>query len=583
MAGGASGSGDGRDRSISDVSLDGRPDDCSYEAVNGSAGPSTLGPPRRFDGTTSAVATKTSTLTMATTILSSCPLRDVIAILIILLQLGPTALTIVHSLFAILTLVPPTSPTSLSTLPSLSDMFQGTGGSPSVALIIFVDVVILIIWCVLWLPLQNYVLDLAQAVIAIMLGGAAAGRGGSTNSVFICGAIITISHLGQSAFLRQHFGHYAALVLSKGGIQSLQPLQQTSPGRSSYPSSPNLFRIGIDLHILAQGLLRWIRRALSRREQHQPLPASKKVDPEAGIALATRASSAPPEGNPDVPNNSSTDGRTPGLPPATRDARDKVSNSKKKRRQATHVRSQQPFWAAIASTKVTVLKEMEQSRVASDAEETQARDSNLVGNANFKPEEDRIWISNIGSTEISFGARLFRPSTSSEEEDLTTTDLLKPFVIRLNGAVWSSTRQREISTNACVDEGSFVTRKGEIFGLTAFSNYHIEFVRPDGKVLSTASIITLPGSSTETGKCMLPWHIQKLVLISCSIVKLSIYPSSSSSSISNHHSEEVDLSSRSTTPRYSQQAQEEQKGAQKRHHRHAQRGRNFIGSTFRIW
>ena len=88
---------------------------------------------RRADTNTSKTASMSmaSMLSVPATILTSCPLRDVLAILIILLQLPPTVLTVVQFLFATLTFVPPQAGTPLSALsafPSFTDIFQGSGG-----------------------------------------------------------------------------------------------------------------------------------------------------------------------------------------------------------------------------------------------------------------------------------------------------------------------------------------------------------------------------------------------------------------------------------------------------------------------
>ena len=56
-----------------------------------------------------AVHRDTSSLSILITVLRSCPLYDTIAILIVLLQIPPTFLTIIHLLFATLTFVPPSN------------------------------------------------------------------------------------------------------------------------------------------------------------------------------------------------------------------------------------------------------------------------------------------------------------------------------------------------------------------------------------------------------------------------------------------------------------------------------------------
>jgi len=121
-----------------------------------------------------AKSTAPGPLEHLSTVLSSLPLQDTIAILIVLLQIPPTFLSIVHLLFATLTFVPPSS-TALSAL-SFPDILNGTLGTPSVATIFFVDAVVLLVWLFLWSPLQDIALDLAQTVIALTLGGGTNGR-----------------------------------------------------------------------------------------------------------------------------------------------------------------------------------------------------------------------------------------------------------------------------------------------------------------------------------------------------------------------------------------------------------------------
>lgn len=453
---------------------------------------------------------KPNLLTVATTILSSCPLRDVLAILIILLQLPPTVLTIVQFLFATLTFVPPQAGTPLSALsafPSFTDIFQGSGGTPSLFTIVFADALILLIWLVLWVPVQNFLLDLAQAVIAIALGGAAAGRSGTTNSIFICFIIILSNHLLRFRPLRQHIVHFLWTGLARGGLDFLTSPPSTPSYLKSFTTPHGWPRSILGIHILAQGVVRIIRRSLSRRDAAQSLPTGKKSDPEAGVHIA-RTSLSHLDGNADVPASSSTDGRPPGPPPATKD---KASSSRKKRKQATHVRSQQPFWAALASTKVTVLKEMESSRAANDAGEANAKDANHIGNAVWRGEEDRVWISEVGHSDILFYVSMSSAEHLDEAGERQNghagsgIDRSKPFYLRVNGADWSSTRIRQSTPLEYLGEEGTGFWVGEIFGLTALSNYFCEFVRTvDDEVFYSASLITSPGPVDDTGKHVYP-------------------------------------------------------------------------------
>ena len=80
-------------------------------------------------------------------------------------------------------------------------------------------------------------------------------------------------------------------------------------------------------------------------------------------------------------------------------------------------------------------------------------------------------------------------------------DKSKPFYLRVNGADWSSTRIRETTTHSYLgDEGTDMW-EGEIFGLTALTNYHCEFVRTaDDGIFCSTSLITSAAPSAEQGK-----------------------------------------------------------------------------------
>ncbi|KAF2260962.1 hypothetical protein CC78DRAFT_547028 [Lojkania enalia] len=513
-----------RERAGSDASLDGiepfRPYDNSGPLPH-HAPPPPPSAPQRVDanGSKMAPAYKANMLTVATTILSSCPLRDVLAILIILLQLPPTVLTIVQFLFATLTFVPPQAGTPLSALsafPSFTDIFQGSGGTPSLFTIVFADAFILVLWLVLWVPVQNFFLDLAQAVIAIALGGAAAGKNGTTNSIFICFVIILSNHLFRFRPLRQHIVQFLWTGLARGGLDFLASPPSTPSYQENFSTPHGWPRSLLGIHILAQGVVRIIRRSLSRREAAQSLPTGKKTDPEAGVHLP-RTTTTNLDPNADVPSSSSGDGRPPGPSPATHSHKDKASSSRRKRKQATHVRSQQPFWAALASTKVTVLKEMESSRAANDAGEANAKDANHIGNAVWRAEDDRVWISEIGHSDISFRVSIHEmvgfdiPQEEQNGNVGSAVDKSRPFYIRVNGADWSSTRIRQATLLGYEGEEGKGMWVGEIFGLTALSNYFCEFVRTvDHEAFYSASLITSAGPTAEQASIASPPAHQSL-------------------------------------------------------------------------
>jgi hypothetical protein len=520
-------------RSSSDASLDPADLACRHAASSAAA--------RANGHSKPSSVSMASLLAVPATILTSCPLRDVLAILIILLQLPPTVLTVVQFLFATLTFVPPQAGTPLSALsafPSFTDIFQGSGGTPSLFTTIAADASILLVWLVLWVPVQNFFLDLAQAVIAIALGGAAAGKAGTTNGIFICVVIIASNHLLRLGPLRQYIVHLLWSGLARGGLEFL-----TSP--PSAPTSLESFSIPhgwprslLGIHILAQGVVRIIRRSLSRRDVTQSLPTGKKTDPEVGNLQRTNSITL--HQPTDVPNTSSTDGRPPGPSPAL--LKDRASSSRRKRKQATHVRSQQPFWAALASTKVTVLKEMESSRAANDADEANAKDANHIGNAVWRSEDDRVWISEVGYSDISFRVSFLHGADFQEEDDSSAgsgIDKSKPFYIRVNGADWSSTRIRQSTPMEYQGQEGTGFWIGEIFGLTALSNYYCEFVRTsDNEVFYSTSLITSAGPVAELGMSTFATrYITQLTFLPASIASppahQTLRPSSPTTTLKN--------------------------------------------------
>lgn len=530
-----------RARAASDASLD-HGDACRlYDAGSGPFDHVPTSALRRVDanGSKYPSVSMAHLLSVPATILTSCPLRDVLAILIILLQLPPTVLTVVQFLFATLTFVPPQAGTPLSALsafPSFTDIFQGSGGTPSLFTTIFADAIILIVWLILWVPVQNFFLDLAQAVIAIALGGAAAGKNGTTNSIFICFLIILSNHLFRFRPLRQQIVHLVWTGLSRGGLDFLTSPPSMPTTLESFSSPHGWVRSILGIHILAQGVVRIIRRSLSRRDTTPSLPTGKKTDPEAGVLQ--RANSTTLDPTADVPNSSSTDGRPPGPSPAAHSKTDKASSTRRKRKQATHVRSQQPFWAALASTKVTVLKEMESSRAANDADEANAKDANHIGNAVWRSEDDRVWVSEVGYSDISFRVSLFSGAEFQEQDEEREStgsgiDKSKPFYIRVNGADWSSTRIRQSTPLGYQGQEGTGFWAGEIFGLTALSNYYCEFVRTiDNEVFYSASLITSASPVAELGVYL---QVSDSQMLTCNSLYFFATSTSDSSSLVTYH------------------------------------------------
>lgn len=441
-------------------------------------------------------------LETATTILRACPLWDVIAMLIVLLQLPPTVVSVVQFLFALLTFVPPTA-TTLN-LPSLNDIMAGASGAPSFQTILLVDVIMFIAFVSLWAPVQNVALDLAQAVIAISLGGAAASKGGTSNSILCCVFIIGISHLIRAQSARQ-FGLNALWAgLSKTGLRDIgnvPVVDVVSQPSTRLHATHGIARKIIGVHILTQGVVRLVRRWYL----YSAAQNNKKADSEFGplsTASTPRTGTSIGDSGADTTGSASTDGRPPGPSPAAREKEHKISNTKKKKKQANHVRSQQPFWAALANAKVTFLKELENQQASSDAMEANAMDVVQIGNANFKNGMERVWIREVWPTEISFGVCL--PSRFPEQEETQPSQEQqngKTIRVRLNRTDWSSTRIVEEAVGVEAGDEQVDVWNGKIFGLTASTNYICEFIRVDtGEVFYTTHITTQPLPSTEQGK-----------------------------------------------------------------------------------
>jgi len=445
-----------------------------------------------------------STLAFAVTILRSCPLRDAVAILILLLSLPPTLIITVHALFSSLTLVTPSIAsfnwTSWTSLHAFGSWFTATqGGGPSPFTILLADTMAWILYMVLPRNAQSFMLDFGQVVIAISLSGATADKGTSSNSVALCSAIIAILHLSRYKSLHLTGMDYLRSFLQGLGLTVPGDSSASSRFISSTGTVHGWARMLLGCHILAQGILTLLRRSLAGASRPQP---TKKQDPEA--ASYSDAGKAPPgstDANPETPPNSSTDGRPPGPSPAVRDKNERVSNSKKKRKQANQVRSQQPLWAAIASTKVTFLKEMEQKQASTDALEAANGDSSSSGLANAIMQQDRVWVSEVYSTELAFKADLSTATLNEKPADddklplSAGIDRLKPFYVRLNGADWGSTRIFPASDDKTTRNRLWTV---EIYGLTPMTKYSCEFVRlSDQQVIDSATVITLLAPNAE--------------------------------------------------------------------------------------
>lgn len=434
------------------------------------------------------------------TILRSCPIADTIAILIFLLSLPQTLLTLTNSLFAVLTFMPPAG--SLSSFPTtLSDVFTGSGGTPSLATIVLTDLIGLILWLILWAPLQSLALELAQAVVATTLGGGNTSKSGGSDSTLLCMLIVSVSHIAHHRWLPNRIFDYE-------WPSRLSPLPYLTGSRTLLGEDTDVarspagwFRVLVALHILIQGLVHVARRWYTRREYSQGKPSIKKTDTEAVMgSQSPLENGAPLEVTLPVPFASPVQLRTKSSIPNLKETREKAAISKKKKKQGTYVRNQQPLWAAFAATKVTILREFEQSHAFSEAVGSNAVDTKNLGSAPFAQEEGRVWIIQVQPTKFCFGASFSVAPVGnfagpkSELAVSSEVDRTKPIYVRVNETNWASTQIERLPLGNSVDDSADRLWSGEVYGLTPACCYNCSFVRSEDDVVIFSTRITTSSS-----------------------------------------------------------------------------------------
>lgn len=446
-------------------------------------------------------------LSLALTILWSCPIADTIAILIFLLSLPPTLLSLTNTLFAILTFMPPAS--SLSTFPTtLNDVFQGSGGAPSFATIVLTDLIGLVLWLVVWTPAQVLALELAQAVVATTLGGGNSVKNRGSDHTIVCMGIVTISHIARRKWIpNRFFGYDWSVRLASLSNISLGPTSFLRNDNVSNRTYAGWFRILIALHILVQGLVHVVRRWYAKKERQRPTPSNKKSDPEAVIESSSRLEPAHP-GSPYVLSAGSQELTARSSLPNMRDPRDKLASNKKKKKQGNYVRSQQPLWAAFAATKVTVCREFDQSKVLQEASGSNAKDTKNLGSAPFLDDEDQVWITHVRPNSFSFATSHVAsqiPDHDSIEVATPSTrtgiDRSRPFYLRINGADWTSVVIKSSTKGDIEAESAERLWTGEVFGLSPSSSYICSFVRSEDDVeIFSANVSTQSSPSIDQGR-----------------------------------------------------------------------------------
>ncbi|CAP97562.1 hypothetical protein E8E15_009565 [Penicillium rubens] len=427
-------------------------------------------------------------LQLASTILKSCPMYDTIAILIFLLQLPPMVLTLVQFLFASLTFMPP-SGAAAGSLSSNFDIFQGPAGTPSLGTMIAMDGFCILLWGLfMWTWAQNFAIDLAHVQVAITLGGGGSGKNGGVNA--LCVGIVLLLHLVRSKGIQDFvLGHLvSAKVLSPDLLSQYSHLLPAEFRRSEAQTSPSWLRSLLAVHILAQAATAMARRAMAKNRSPTPLRAGKRGDTEASAGSQGQADSA-------LESAASVSSSFVGPDGQLKDGKDRFTSAKKRRRQANQVRSRQPFWAALASTKVTVMREYEHSRaISKTARNLTMTEEDLQG---VSLDDGLIWITDVDSSSIKFAAGDFTddPAVSGSFEAGRLGGDMEPFYVCVNGALWATASICRVSD---AKGPSVVQWRGEIAGLAPNCAYTCAFVRSDtDEEICVMSVKTPTTADTE--------------------------------------------------------------------------------------
>ncbi|KAJ9615796.1 hypothetical protein H2200_001873 [Cladophialophora chaetospira] len=364
-----------------------------------------------------------SVLHLASTILRSRPAYDTVSLLIVLLAIPSVILTIVQALFASLTLMPGGGAGIPTSLLSLLDIFQGSAGVPNFSTIGIVDAIIFGLWICLWTWAQNFALDLAQIQIAITLGNGSSGKNSRVNTFCVAGVLLL--HLVRSRDVRRFL--YSNLVpvdlLSQTGLIEYLKYLPSDHDYGDSPGPPSYFRSLFAIHIIAQGAMASFRRYIS--SYSTGVAKSKRIDTEASAGSVSDASAL--DGSVPTGVSSSVDYQPPSTP-GFKDSKDNRGvSAKKRRRQANHVRSRQPFWAALASTKVHVLREVEHNKALPSLAKQEGSPFEAI-------HHELVSITNVEPSSIMFEATYaYEPAPkqqSSQQGDC------RPFYVRINGAKW---------------------------------------------------------------------------------------------------------------------------------------------------
>lgn len=433
---------------------------------------------------------------LALTVLKSCPLRDTLAILIFLLSLPPTFLSLTNAIFALLTFVPPSG--SFTSFPTLADITSSfSPGAPSFIVMLLIDIIAWVLLGFLTPPLQAIFLDYAQAMIATTLGGGYTHRPNTSDNTLHCVAIVSATHVARHRkfVLRQLHRTWLAKWLPI--VDSINDSYLDETYYFENRPSWHMVEVMIALHIVCQGFTRMVRRILYTSQNSTSISSVRNTDPEAvGGSQSTFETSDPAHNSPPTPLGLRSLSSLQNLREGNR-----ISSGKRRRKQSNYVRSQQPLWAAFATTKATIMREYEQSQATTDAKVSDATDSQNLGDSPF-PQESRIWITDLHPLGLFFETGPLRHSKHPKRVDVANDSVIDrslPFFVRINGADWASVRIRAIPNSE--DDRGRPRWTGEVHCLSPSNTYRVSFNRSkDGAALYSETVSTPATPIAEHGR-----------------------------------------------------------------------------------
>ncbi|KAF4589533.1 ubiquitination network signaling protein [Ophiocordyceps camponoti-floridani] len=443
-------------------------------------------------------------LDLAVSVVRSLPIQDTLAILIILMHVPYLSLTLVYACFASLTFVPPVASRAGWNI-NFGDIFDGNSHAPSLATVVCMDFFFFLIWVFLWPPIQDSILEFAKPVIAVTLGGGTSAKDGTSQGVTACFAWVLLHKLVRASRrywprLAHHLPDAWRVRAVLGGslptATATTAVTKTTTAAALHAPYDKRDTHGwiqsvLAIHILTQGIVRYIREWYLRRERFHAVAGPG--DPEAAKSASAVAGASVPSlaGSADATHDAALntpDAETSPLASSPHPA----GLTKKRRKQSAQVRLQQPLWAALASTKIVAMKEIELSTWAGGRSDK--RDIHNAGTApSFDRQPRQIWISYIGSDEVCFSTSHF-PDEADDEPCKAHgarpagVDTNKPFYVRINNAFWQPTRIFPVGGDGAGAHGW----TGDIYGLRPASKYVCEFVHlQTDQVLFTTSIRTV--------------------------------------------------------------------------------------------